>query len=447
MTQPAGPRPGVKALSLMMFLQYAVWGVWLPYLASYLGAEPILNAELERTGGGLGFTGSQIGWILGLAGSIGAISAPFLAGQIADRFMNAEKSLGILLITGGVLKFGTYYADEYNSFLILSILYSVAYMPTLALTNSIAFAHLKDPQRQFGPVRTWGTIGWIVASNAFPLIWLQTNISPTALPPFLTGDPKPDQAGLIAEALRVSGGLAILYGIWAMLMLPKTPPSRSSDHPLAFLKAFGLLTKPGLLVVTLVALPIAMIHQVYFIRTAPFLESVGFDTAYVGPIMSIGQVSEIVMLAILGLFLRRLGFKLVLALGCAAYFARFALFAVTTESTQHLALASNALHGLCYGFFFAGAYIYVERVAPKDARHSAQTVFGIIILGIGPVLAGFYNQWLSKIGDEVGGSVANWSALWWAQAMVGAVCAVVVLAAFRPGLPFSPSTTDDSPTN
>ncbi len=452
MTQPAAQPSGVKALSLMMFLQYAVWGVWLPYLASYLGATPILDEGGARIGGGLGFSGAQIGWILGLAGSVGALSAPFLAGQIADRFMNAERYLGILLILGGVLKFATYYAHGYNSFLALSILYSIAYMPTLALTNSIAFAHLKDPQKQFGPVRTWGTIGWIVASNAFPLIWLQTNLHPTALPPFLSGDPKPDQAGLIAEALRVSGVLAMLYGVWAMVMLPKTPPSRSTEHPLAFLEAFSLLSKPGLLVVTLVALPISMIHQVYFIRTAPFLESVGFDTAHVGPIMSIGQISEIVMLAALGLFLRKLGFKLVLTLGCLAYFARFALFAITTEPTQQLALLSNALHGLCYGFFFAGAYIYVERVAPKDARHSAQTVFGIIILGVGPVLAGFYNQWLSSIGRESAGTVENWAGIWWAQAVVGAVCAAAVLIAFRSGLPSddpgdaeTPESTPTSP--
>ncbi|MCA9304292.1 MAG: MFS transporter [Phycisphaerales bacterium] len=421
----------IGSLSLLMFFQYAVWGVWLPYLASYLGADPIVDASGARTGGGLGFSGAQIGWILGLAGSIGAIAAPFLAGQIADRFINAEKYLGILLIIGGLIKFATASAHSYESFMLLSIGYSIAYMPTLALTNSIAFAHLENPDRSFGPVRTWGTIGWIVASNAFPLVWLQTNLHPTALPPFLAGTPKPDQAGLIADALRVSGVGAVLYGVWAMLMLPKTPPTRSSEHPLAFLNAFGLFTKPGLLVITIVALPIAMIHQVYFIRTSPFLEAIGFDTAYVGPIMSIGQVSEIVFLTLLGYFLKRLGFRWVLALGCLAYFLRFALFAIATEETRWIAASSNALHGLCYGFFFAGAYIYVERVAPKDLRHSAQTVFAIIILGVGPVLAGFYNGWLSTIGKETDGAITDWGSLWWVQGVIGLVCAVLIAAAFR----------------
>jgi len=418
-------------LSLMMFLQYAVWGVWLPYLASYLGSAPIVDDAGQHIGGGLGFSGTQIGWILGLAGSIGAISAPFLAGQVADRFINAEKYLGILLIIGGILKFSTFYAHSYWAFMFLSIAYSVAYMPTLALTNSIAFAHLKDPNKGFGPVRTWGTIGWIVASNAFPLIWLQSNLEFTALPPFLAGDPKSDQAGLIATALQVSGVGAILYGLWAMAFLPKTPPTRSSEHPLAFLNAFGLFRKPGLLVITIAALPISMIHQVYFIRTAPFLESLGFDTAHVGPVMSIGQISEIVFLAILGFFLKKLGFRWVLALGCLAYFLRFALFAIATEDTSWIAAASNGLHGLCYGFFFAGAYIYVERVAPNDLRHSAQTIFAIIILGAGPVLAGFYNQSLSHFGNESSGIVADWSSIWWIQGFLGLACAVLIAAFFR----------------
>lgn len=415
----------------MMLLQYAVWGVWLPYLSSYLGAAPLLDDAGARVGGGLGFTSTQIGWILGLAGSVGAVAAPFLAGQIADRFINAERYLGILLIAGGAVKIVTFYAESYGAFMALSVLYSVLYMPTLALTNSIAFANLRDPEGQFPPVRTFGTIGWIIASNAFPLIYLQTDLHFTALPPFLEGTSKPDQAGLIAESLRVSGGVAMLYGVWAMFFLPKTPPSRSAEHPLAFARAFKLLRDRGFLIATLAALPISMIHQVYFIRTSPFLEAIGFDTKYTGPIMSIGQISEIAFLALLGLFLKRLGYRLVLSLGCAAYFVRFALFAIATEDTNWIAPAANAMHGLCYGFFFAGAYLYVEKVAPKDIRHSAQTVFSIIILGLGPILAAFYNDLLESIGRTETGF--EWSSVWWVQGAVGIVTALLVLLAFREG--------------
>ena len=417
------------SLSLMMLLQYAVWGVWLPYLATYLQAS---TAE-----GGLGFSSTQVGWILGLAGSIGAITAPFLGGQIADRFLNAERWLGILLILGGIIKYITASIHDYNAFLALSILYSVFYMPTLALTNSIAFANLRNNERDFPKVRTWGTIGWIIASNAFPLIWLQHNVHFTWLPPFFTGEEILNAKGRFGDSLKVAGIIAILYGLWAFIFLPKTPPTRSVEHPLAFVRAFRLLRHPGLAIVTLAALPIAMIHQVYFIRTSVYLgDYLHFPQQYIGPILSIGQFSEIFFLAILGLFLKRLGYREVLTIGCAAFAARYALFAFTTPETKGIAIAACLLHGICYGFFFAGAFLYVERVAPPDSRHSAQTVFGIVILGAGPVLAGVYNGWLDKGFPMPGAPGSNpWKGLWLVQAAIGLACAIFVALAFRPGLP------------
>jgi nucleoside transporter len=429
------PRSAKPSLSMMMFLQYAVWGVWLPYLANYL------TASVDK--GGLGFTGTQVGWILGLAGSIGAVSAPFVAGQVADRFLNAEKYLGLLLIAGGAVNFALAGVKDYTAFLALSILYSVLYMPTLALTNSVAFANLSNAEKQFPQVRTWGTIGWIVASNAFPLIWLQSNLQFTSVPPFLAGNPKPDATALIVDCLRVSGVISVLYGLWAMLMLPKTPPTRSEDSPLAVFKAFGLLKHPGFFIVTAAALPIAMIHNVYFMRTGPFLGASGFETAHIGPVMSIGQFSEIAVLAVLGLFIRRLGYRTVLAIGCVAFAARYGLFALcapggalaSAADPKLVLAAAMLLHGVCYGFFFAGAFVYVEKVASADVRHSAQTVFGIIILGLGPVLAGLYNQWLDALAQPTPDKPLSWATLWTVQAVIGLACAVFVAAFFRPSLP------------
>jgi nucleoside transporter len=416
-----GERGAFGRLSVMMFLQYSVWGMWLPMLANYLRATP---AE-----GGLGFTIGQVGWIMGLALSIGAVSSPFLAGQIADRFMNAERYLGILLIVGGFINYSLGTVQGYYPFLLLSIVYSIVYMPTLALTNSVAFANLRDSERQFPRVRVWGTVGWIVASNAFPLIWLQTGLHLTALPPFLEGTMKPNATALIADSLKVSGVVSVLYGVFALMFLPKTPPSHNADSPLAFARAFGLLKNRGFLVVTLVALPIAMIHQAYFFRTGLFLTSLGFETKYVGPIMSIGQVSEIIFLSVVGIMIARGGYKWTLAIGCLAYFARFAFFAMATEETRQLVVVANALHGLCYGFFFAGAYIYVEKVAGPDIRHSAQTVFGIIILGVGPVLAGLYNQYVDAAWPS-GDPAVQTSHFWWIQAGIGLVSMIAILVAF-----------------
>ncbi len=417
-------------LSIMMFLQYAVWGVWLPYLANYLQGDP--------ANGGLGFTGGQVGWILGLAASIGAVSAPFLAGQVADRLMNAERYLGLLLILGGVVKFLTYYVHDYVTFTAMSVLYSVLYMPTLALTNSIAFAHLNDPARRFPQVRVWGTIGWIVASNAFSLLWMQTDLQLTHLPPFLAGVAKPNSVGLFADALRVSGALAIIYGVWAMVMLPKTPPSRSVEHPLAFLRAFRLWARMDIVVLSLGALLISMIHQVYFIRTGPFLSALGFQDAYVGPIMSIGQFSEIAVLAMLGLLIKRLGFKWTMVLGCACFALRYGIFSATMEESRQIAVWAMLLHGFCYACFFAASFIYVERVATVDVRHSAQTAYGIIILGVGPILAGVYNEWLDTFAQA---GEMQWKSLWGVQAGVGAAAALLIALLFTARV--APETAGD----
>ena len=406
---PQAPQSAGIRLSVMMFLQYAVWGVWLPYLANYLGT-PVAE-------GGLGFSGGQIGWILGLAGSIGAVAAPFIAGQVADRYLNAERALALLLILGGIVKYITAAQTGYMPWMVLSILYSILYMPTLALTNSVAFANLDDPEKKFPPIRSLGTIGWIVASTAFPLLWL--NAEDAAV-----------NTTRIADALRVSGVLSVLYGVYCFTVLPKTPPKRDTTHPLAFAEAFGLLRHPGFLLVTLVALPISMIHQCYFIRTGPFLENaVGLAVKWVGPVMSIGQWSEIIFLALLGLFIKRLGYKWVLILGTGSYALRYGLFAL--QEPAWLVVAAMTLHGLNYGCFFAGAFLYVEKVAPPRIRHSAQTVFGIVILGIGPVAAGFYNQYFDRFKDAA--DAQQYHQFWWTQSGIALLATVVLLTLFSAG--------------
>lgn len=425
-----GPR-----LSIMMFLQYAVWGIWLPYIANYLGAA--------TTEGGLGFSGAQIGWILGLAGASGALCAPFIGGQIADRYLNAEKALTILLLIGGAINIALAYTTNYYTFLGLSIAYSVVYMPTLSLTNSIAFQNLPDAEKQFPPIRLWGTIGWIVASVAFTTIWLSYSGNQEWMDMHLelvadnesgyevaTATAEARDAIVntqrVAHALFVSGLISFGYAIYALAALPKTPPKKSVAHPFAFVEAFGLFRNRAFLVATLVALPIAMIHQCYFFRAGPFFENaIGVAKSNIGPVMAIGQASEIFFLLILGFFIKRLGYKWVLIMGCAAYVARFGIFSLGTPGA--LVIASQALHGLCYGCFFAGSFLLVEKLAGADFRHSAQTVFGIMILGLGPILAGFYNQ---EVLERVSNAGTNYGPLWAVQAGVAAVCMAVLLVAF-----------------
>jgi nucleoside transporter len=414
------PRSKLGPLSLMMFLQYAVWGAWLPVAGRYLSAPTIE--------GGLGFTGGQIGLILGLAGSVGAIAAPFIAGQLADRYFRTERFLAFLLLVGGVVKWFTASQTEYQAWLWLSIVYSVVYMPTLALSNSMAFAHLSDRDRQFPKVRVWGTIGWIVVSWLFPMIYLQSDLSLQWMPPFLVGPEKSGVTARLADSLRFSALISWGYAIYC-LFLPHTPPKRDAVEKLAFAKAFRLLKEPSFAVLVAASLPIAIIHQIYFIQTPSFLSHLGLQDSQIGPAMTIGQFSEILVMAALGWLLSKLGFRRVIALGALAYFIRYFIWSFPDLGVA-VQVSSQALHGVCYACFFAGAYIYTDRIAPPDVRHSAQTVFAIIILGGGPVLGGILSGWLADRYLAPGGGV-DFATLWRIVAFLGLATAIGFYLLFR----------------
>ena len=402
-----------------MFLQYALWGAWLPVTARYLSASV---AE-----GGLGFTGSQIGMTLGLAGSIGAVMAPFIAGQIADRYFSTERILAFLVTAGGVVKWITSYQTEYSAWLFLSIIYSVLYMPTLALSNSITFSHIDDQENDFPKIRIWGTIGWIVASWVFPMIWLQTNLNFQWMPPFIVGAEVPNVTSRLADALKFSGLISITYGAFCFL-LPHTPPKKDATEKLAFKKAFKLFRFSSFTTLVIASLAVSVIHQIYFLQTGPFLSHLGILDSQIGPAMTIGQFAEILTMVYLGFFLKRLGFKKVITIGVAAYFMRYAIFG-TESFPVWVIVASQAFHGFCYAFFFAAAFIYVDKLADEDVRHSAQTVFGIIILGGGPVIGGWLSGYLQNIYTVE--NIFNYSNFWYTVSAIGLATMVFFYAFFR----------------
>ena len=408
-----------QRLGAMMFLQYALWGAWLPVTARYLSA-PVAE-------GGLGFTGSQIGMTLGLAGSIGAVLAPFIAGQIADRYFSTERILAFLVTAGGVVKWITSYQTEYSAWLVLSIIYSILYMPTLALSNSITFAHIDDQENDFPKIRIWGTIGWIVASWVFPMIWLQTNLNFQWMPPFIVGAEVPNVTSRLADALKFSGLISITYGAFCFL-LPHTPPKKDATEKLAFKKAFGLFRFSSFTTLVIASLAVSVIHQIYFLQTGPFLSHIGILDSQIGPAMTIGQFAEILTMAYLGFFLKRLGFKKVITIGVAAYFMRYAIFG-TESFPVWVMVASQAFHGFCYAFFFAAAFIYVDKLADEDVRHSAQTVFGIIILGGGPVIGGWLSGYLQNMYTVE--NIFNYSNFWYTVSAIGLVTMVFFYALFR----------------
>ena len=403
----------------MMFLQYALWGAWLPLTARYLSAS---IAE-----GGLGFSGAQIGMILGLAGSIGAVAAPFIAGQFADRYFSTERVLAFLVLSGGLVKWYTATQTEYSAWLYLSIIYSVLYMPTLALSNSLAFSHIEDKENTFPKIRVWGTIGWIAASWAFPMIWLQQDLSFQLMPPFLSGPEVANVTARLADALKFSAMISVAYGVFCF-MLPHTPPKADAVEKLAFKKAFSLFNNRSFLILVLASLGVSIIHQIYFLQTGPFLSAIGIKDSAIGPAMTIGQFAEIATMAYLGYFLKRLGFKKVITIGIMAYFARYAIFG-TSFLPAWVMVISQAFHGFCFAFFFAAGFIYVDKLADDDVRHSAQTVFGIIIFGGGPVVGGWLSGKLQEINTVAG--TFDYSNFWYTLAGIGLVTAILFFSFFN----------------
>jgi nucleoside transporter len=417
----AGGTPGaVPRLAVMMFLQYAVWGAWLPVAAKYL------TASVEA--GGLGFSNGQMGLLLGLAASVGAVTAPFIAGQLTDRYVSAQRFLATLLLVGGAIQWSLASQRDYDTWLWLSIAYSVLYMPTLALSNSVAFAHIADRTHDFPRVRVWGTIGWIAASWIFPMIWLQSDLSLTWMPPFLAGPELADATAHLADALRFSALLSVAYAAYC-LTLPHTPPNRDATQKLAFARAFGLLARPSFALLVVAGLLVSIVHNIYFMEAGPYLSALGLRDSDLGPAMTIGQFSEIAVIGGLGWMFTRFGFRAVLTIGALSYVLRYLVWSRTGLPVPVL-VGSLVLHGVGYACFFAASYIYVDRLAPADIRHSAQTVFGIIMLGGGPVIGGWLLGRLAAAYSDSAGTL-DFSALWLTLSGIAVLAFLAVSLMFR----------------
>ncbi|MEO6711785.1 MAG: MFS transporter [Planctomycetota bacterium] len=397
MTSPAPARvahPALKLrLSVMMFLQYAIWGAWLPIL------YPFLLGHRH-------FTLDQCGWVLA-AGAAGAIFGPFLAGQIADRMFATEKFLGISHLIGAVLVWVLASVDTLMPFLILSAIYGVVYAPTLALTNSLSFHQLPDRDRDFGKVRVWGTIGWIAAGILVGQ-WLLLHHTPQGLS--AEAIEAAQNAGR-ADAFRLSALLGLVMGVYCFT-LPHTPPAMDARQRSAIGEALGEVRRQPLLTLFLLAVPISCIHQFYFVFTSEFLSKYGRDTASSinrifgvggGGLMTIGQMSEILVLAAIPFVARHASRKTLLAVGIAAYAARMALFAY--GDSLAMVLAGVAMHGLCFGCFIFVAFMIVDEETSPDVRASAQNLFNLVIIGVGIIVGSWVStsvvaKWASEVPAE-----------------------------------------------
>ena len=372
-------------LFLMMFLEFFIWGAWLPLIFGYLPA--------------LGFSAWQQSLILN-AFPAAAILAMFFSNQFADRNFAAERFLAVSHLIGGLSIIGCAFVTDFWLFFTCMRVHCVFYVPTISITNSVAFASMKDAQEEFGIVRMGGTIGWIAAAwpPGFLLVdWAKVEAAqPKGLVDWLGAVFASPLEGLAMQNASswtyVVAGAASLVLAGFSLTLPHTPPKPASDSEdsLAWLKSMKLLKHPFVAVLWLVTLVDSFVHNCYFNWTGRFLPTVGIPGNWVTQVMSIGQIAEILTMGVLGFFLKALGWRTTLIIGVLGHAARFAVFAFCGSADYKLLIITvQVLHGICYAFFFATVYIFVDEYFPKDIRTSAQGLFNLMILGVGALLAGF----------------------------------------------------------
>ncbi len=374
-------------LFFMMVLQFFIWGAWLPLIFAYLP--------------GLGFTPGQQSWILN-AFPIAAIVGMFFSNQFADRTFAAEKFLSFSHLIGGLAIMGCGFTTSFWPFFLLMLVHCLLYVPTISITNSVAFANMTDPQKEFGLVRMGGTVGWILAAWPFTFIFVDwakvKDAAPTGMVDWigtvlgsgLSGQP-------LLDATRwtfVVAGIASLLLAAFSMTLPHTPPKKPSNagENLAWLEAVRLLKSPFVMVLWLVTFVDAFVHNCYFNWTAGFLSAstedggVGIPGNWVMPVMSVGQIAEILTMFVLGVTLKNLGWRWTMIVGILGHALRFLVYALFPTNAG-LIIAIQILHGVCYAFFFATVYIFVDAYFPKNVRSSAQGLFNVMILGVGALVA------------------------------------------------------------
>jgi nucleoside transporter len=389
---------GIRArLSLMMFLQYFVWGAWFVPFATYLTHHGL--------GDSVGTIYSAQGWA--------AIAAPLFVGAIADRYFAAERVLGILHLFSGALLFALSAVGADAGVMFFATLGALlAYMPTIALANSVALSRLQDTEKQFPAIRVFGTIGWIVAG-------------------LIVGKLLPGDAERTAMPLYLAGGASLAYGLYAFT-LPNTPPA-AERGPVSLGALLGLdaIRNSDRSFWTLIVCSSLMMipFSFYNVYANPFLDQIGMKDP--AAIQTIGQVSEVGFLLLLPLFFRWVGIKGVLFVGMAAWAVRYVIFAygfTAQGPIEPLIYLGLALHGVGFDFVFVAATIWVGIRFSAEARSRAQSFLALMTWGVG-YLIGSNVANLVQVGTAEGGT--DWQSFWLLPAGFAAVTAVVFLVIFR----------------
>jgi nucleoside transporter len=407
---------GLRArLSLMMFLQYFVWGIWLPMLAQHVGPN------------GLNLGDRALGWILMVYG-LGSIIGPFILGQLADRFFATERVLAFAHVVGGGILIGTAYATTFWPIFLMMLLYCHLYMPTIGLTNSLSFRSLGEQnQAMFPSIRVWGTAGWIAAGLFFASYLEYKSFWPSSVVPMweslfnlsFVGEPT------FRDCLRLSGFFSILYGFYC-LTLPHTPPAPAKatdpiDKKSAVLETLELMRFRSFSVLIAIAALIGILLAFFFTAENFFLESVGVAPKQIGAYMTISQFAEAAVVLLIPLSVARLGYKTTMLIGLGAWAARFGLSALGYP--KWLMISTLGLHGFAFGFFFIVAQMFVDRAASRDIKASAQSLLIFVIYGLGTVAGSLLaGEAMHYFHTGAGLTGHDWRAIWMGPFILTLVC-------------------------
>ena len=378
-------------LALMMFLQYFIWSAWYVTMGTYM-KENLDSSDVQ-----IGAAFSAL--------AIATMISPFFVGRIADRFFAAQKIVGVLHLAGAVLLFFATKITGNSGFYWIILFYSLLYMPTIALTNSVAFFQMTDPGKQFPWIRVFGTIGWIVAGLLVGNLGIEKN----------------------AETFYIAAGISALLGIYSFA-LPNTPPKARDKQEAASAgigtEAFVLFKSKPYLVFFIAAILVCIPLAFYYGFANPFLNEVGMNNA--AGKMILGQVSEGIFIIAIPFLFNRIGVKNMLMIGMGAWVLRYVCFAYGyADPGSWMLYAGIILHGICYDFFFVTGYMYTEKKAGEKIKNSAQGLFTFATYGLGM----FIGTWFSGFVVEryqVSGEMHNWQHIW----MVPAGIAVAVLLYF-----------------
>jgi nucleoside transporter len=385
----------ITKLSFMMLLEYFIWGSWYVTMSTYM------SRHLESTGIQIGAAYSAL--------AIATMISPFFIGMVADRYFAAQRIMGFLHVVGAALLYFATQIQDNTAFYWIILSYSLLYMPTIALSNSIAFHQMSDPGRMFPWIRVFGTIGWIIA-------------------------------GLMITALQIEGSkftfqmaaiASLTLGLFSFL-LPETPPkgkvAGSTASSALGTDAFVLFRDKPYLVFFIAAILVCIPLSFYYGFANLFLNQAGLENA--AGKMTLGQVSEAVFILAIPFLFYRIGVKNMVLIGMVAWFLRYVCFAHgDTGSNLWMLYAGIVLHGICYDFFFVTGYMYTEKKAGEKIKNAAQGLFTFATYGLGM----FIGTWVSGFVADyytVNGEY-NWTSIWYVPAGIAIFVLVYFVLFFK----------------